>query len=186
MSTRRGFVEWRLAVELSKDPTGIKEILNGDDIHELNRIAFDLPARKIAKFFLFRSIFRGTGWGFANDPDFSHVSTDADFWNEVIDKFYKKYYGLNSCHAQWVEDCERFGKIRVFTGREWPFKKSIYPDRRNPNLTIEKWDLKQLTNKPIQGTGNDLMAIVRVNGFFQASGGLEWCVLEYPLPEKQK
>jgi len=154
-------LEWRLAVELSKDPVGIKEILNGDDTHELNRVAFDLPTRRVAKFFLFRVIFRGTGWGFANDPDFSHVSTDQDFWNDVIEKFYRKYYGLDKTHQQWVEDCERYGKLTVFTGREWPFKKNVYQNWKGQN--VEKWDLKQITNKPIQGTGNDLMAIARVN-----------------------
>lgn len=154
-------LEWRLAVELSKDPVGIKEINNGDDTHELNRVAFELPTRRIAKFFLFRVIFRGTGYGFANDPDFSHVSTSSDFWDDVIDKFYKKYHGLDQTHQQWVEDCERFGHVQVFTGRRWPFKKNIYQNWRGQ--MVEKWDLKQITNKPIQGTGNDLMAIVRVN-----------------------
>lgn len=42
-------LEWRGAVELSGDPVGLAEILNKDDIHTNNQIAFNLPDRLISK-----------------------------------------------------------------------------------------------------------------------------------------
>lgn len=47
-------LEWRTILELSKDETGISEILGGEDTHAKNQKAFDLPSRLIAKIFLFR------------------------------------------------------------------------------------------------------------------------------------
>ena len=73
-------LEWRTALELSKEYVGIEEILKGEDTHAKNQTAFDLPSRLIAKIFLFRTIFRGSGWSFANDPDFMHVSSCPIFW----------------------------------------------------------------------------------------------------------
>ena len=83
-------LEWRTAVELSKDPIGLQEILNKEDTHSKNQVAFELPSRLIAKIYLFRTIFRGSGWSFANDPDFMHVSSNPKYWDEVNYKFYEK------------------------------------------------------------------------------------------------
>ena len=47
-------LEWRVAVELSKDPIGLQEILNKEDTHSKNQLALQLPSRLIAKIFLFR------------------------------------------------------------------------------------------------------------------------------------
>lgn len=47
-------LEWRTILELSRDPVGIQEILDGADTHALNEKAFDLPSRLIAKKYLFR------------------------------------------------------------------------------------------------------------------------------------
>jgi len=47
-------LEWRTAVELSKDTVALSEILNGEDTHAKNQEAFGLPSRLIAKIFLFR------------------------------------------------------------------------------------------------------------------------------------
>lgn len=47
-------LEWRTAVELSGDPVGLKEILEQQDTHSLNQVAFNLPSRLIAKIYLFR------------------------------------------------------------------------------------------------------------------------------------
>jgi hypothetical protein len=54
-------LEWRVLLELARDQVGINEVLNGDDTHDLNRVAFSLPSRLIAKIYLFRTIYRGTG-----------------------------------------------------------------------------------------------------------------------------
>jgi hypothetical protein len=47
-------LEWRVALELSQDQTGIAEIVNHDDIHSNNQKTFELPSRLIAKIYLFR------------------------------------------------------------------------------------------------------------------------------------
>lgn len=47
-------LEWRTVVEISGDATGLKEIVAGEDAHELNRVAFSLPSRLISKKYLFR------------------------------------------------------------------------------------------------------------------------------------
>ncbi|HXQ33616.1 MAG TPA: hypothetical protein VN843_06305, partial [Anaerolineales bacterium] len=73
-------LEWRVLVWLAMDPIGIQELNNHDDIHANNQKAFSLPTRLISKKYLFRTIFRGSGWSFANDPDFLHVSNDPAYW----------------------------------------------------------------------------------------------------------
>jgi hypothetical protein len=51
----------------------------------------DLPSRLIAKTFVFRLIYGGSAFSYANDPEFTGVSSDPDFWQSVIDEFYTKY-----------------------------------------------------------------------------------------------
>jgi len=143
-------------LELSKDDVGIQEILGGEDTHEKNRTAFDLPSRLIAKIFLFRTIYRGSGWSFANDPDFMHVSTSPQFWDEMNEKFYAKYSGINNCHYRW-KDCVMAGKPIVGPmGRSWscPPKRDYKGELKIPWTT--------LTNYPVQGTGADVMMMARI------------------------
>ena len=47
-------LEWKVLLELSRDAVGIQEVLNNQDAHSLNQVAFDLPSRLIAKIYLFR------------------------------------------------------------------------------------------------------------------------------------
>src|SRR5260370_42579332 len=112
-------LEWRTAVELSHDPIGLKEIVEGQDTHSLNQAAFELPSRLIAKIYLFRTIFRGSGYAFANDPEFMHVSKDPRYWDTVNQKFYKKYSGLDATHKRWAERVVAGKALVEFTGREW-------------------------------------------------------------------
>lgn len=149
----RGQLEWRTALELSQDEVGIEEILNKDDIHSNNQAAFQLPSRLIAKIFLFRTIFRGSGWSFANDPDFMHVSTSASFWDDMNEKFYKKYNGLDKCHTRWTELVVAGKPIIGPSGRSWliPMKEGF------------KIPLTTLTNYPIQGSGADVMMVARIS-----------------------
>lgn len=150
-------LEWRTPVMLSRDPIGIEEIMSGADIHSLNQVAFELPSRLIAKIYLFRTIFRGSGWAFANDPDFNHVSADPDFWDNLNEKFYKKYSGLDRWHQKLYEIVASRQPIRGPTGREWFIE---YGDDKygNPKLPINK-----ITNYPVQGTGADIMMIARIS-----------------------
>jgi DNA polymerase I-like protein with 3'-5' exonuclease and polymerase domains len=43
-----------VAADLSRDAVMMKEIVNREDMHENNRLAFNLPSRLIAKVFVFR------------------------------------------------------------------------------------------------------------------------------------
>lgn len=150
-------LEWRVALELSQDQVGIAEILNHDDVHTNNQLLFDLPSRLIAKIYLFRTIFRGSGWAFANDPDFMHVSSDPKFWDNLNEKFYTKYAGLNQKHNEW-KDLVVAGKPIVGPlGRSWSI--SMSRDYRG-ELKIP-WTL--FTNYPMQGTGADVMMIARIS-----------------------
>lgn len=150
-------LEWRTAVELSEDATGLREIKEGQDTHSLNQIAFALPSRLIAKIYLFRTIFRGSGWSFANDNDFMHVSKSVEFWDGVNEKFYSKYSGLDQCHKRWCELVLNGKSIVGPLGREW-----FIPLKSGGEFKIP-WTL--LSNYPVQGTGADLMAIVRVSAY---------------------
>ena len=152
---RRSF-EWRTLLELAKDQVGIDEILGGEDTHAKNQDAFGLPSRLIAKIFLFRTIYRGSGWSFANDPDFMHVSAKADFWDDMNDKFYAKYSGINACHNKW-KDCVMGGNPIIGPmGRSWscPPKRDYRGELKVPWTT--------LTNYPVQGTGADVMMLARI------------------------
>jgi hypothetical protein len=152
-------LEWRVALELSQDQTGIAEIVNHDDIHSNNQKTFELPSRLIAKIYLFRTIFRGSGWAFANDPEFMHVSANPKFWDELNIKFYKKYSGLDKCHSAW-KDLVVAGKPIVGPlGRSW----SIVMGRDKHGELKIPWTL--FTNHPVQGTGADVMMIARITAY---------------------
>ena len=87
-------LEWVCASYLSQDETAYKEIWNNVDQHTDNQERFGLPSRLIAKTFVFRLIYGGSAFSYANDPNFTAVSKSESFWQDVIDAFYKKYNGL--------------------------------------------------------------------------------------------
>lgn len=137
-------LEWRTALELSQDWVGINEILGGEDTHAKNQAAFGLPSRLIAKIFLFRTIFRGSGWSFANDPDFMHVSTSSNFWDGMNEKFYQKYHSLNATHLRW-KDIVMSGKPIVGPlGREWDIKihRDNHGELKIPWTTLSNYPVK--------------------------------------------
>ena len=150
-------LEWRTAVELSKDPIGLQEILNKEDTHSKNQVAFELPSRLIAKIYLFRTIFRGSGWSFANDPDFMHVSSNPKYWDEVNYKFYEKYKGLDEKHKEWARLVASGSPIIGPLGRFWP----IPMGKDKKGEIYIPWTV--LTNYPVQGTGADVMMIARIS-----------------------
>ena len=125
------------------------------DMHEINRARFNLPERRIAKFFLFRLIYGGTAYAYAYDPDFTHVSSSPKYWQKVIDEAYEKYRVLEQTHTAWVQNVIRNGVLVVPTGREYEFA----PVRTDKGEL--KWPRTQILNYPVQGLGHDLMAIVR-------------------------
>lgn len=113
-------LEWRVITELSQDPVALQEILNKEDTHSKNEKAFSLPSRLIAKIYLFRTIFRGSGWSFANDPDFMHVSTDPQYWENVNELFFKKYEGIDKIHKKWAEQVVQGKPLEGPLGHFWP------------------------------------------------------------------
>lgn len=157
--THRSQLEWRTAIQLSNDEVGLKEILSGEDIHSKNQVAFELPTRTIAKIYLFSTIYRKTGWGFANDPDFMHVSTDPKFWDDLHEKFYSKYYGLNKCHQRWKDLVVNGDIITGPLAQSWkiPMKRDNYGNLKIP------WTV--LTNYPVQGTGAAVMMFARISAY---------------------
>lgn len=152
-------LEWRTILELSKDSIGINEVLQGEDTHSKNQEAFKLPSRLIAKIFLFRTIYRGSGWSFSNDPDFMHVSTSAKFWDEMNAKFYTKYHGIDTQHQRWKDIVVSGKPIIGPFGRQWtlPMSRDYKGELRVPMTT--------LTNYPVQGTGADIMMLVRLMAY---------------------
>lgn len=152
-------LEWRVLLELARDEIGIQEVLGKEDAHSKNQIAFNLPSRLIAKIFLFRTIYRGSGWSFANDPDFMHVSTSSQFWDSKNEAFFSKYKGINKKHYAWKAEVEAGRPIEGPFGRSW----SINLKRDNwGNLKIP-WTT--LTNYPVQGTGADVMMFARIMAY---------------------
>jgi len=150
-------LEWRVALELSQDQVGLNEIRSKQDTHSLNQEAFSLPSRLVAKTYLFRTIFRGSGWAFANDPEFSHVSSNPKYWDNVNKQFYGKYSGLDDWHIQLGKLCLNNKPIVGPLGRSW----TINMVRDKKGELVIPWST--LTNYPVQGTGADIMKIARVS-----------------------
>lgn len=152
-------LEWRCVVELSRDSVALAEIIEGQDTHSLNQVAFSLPSRLIAKVYLFRTIYRGSGYAFANDNEFMHVSSSPKFWDGVNEKFYKKYNGIDKQHHIWKDTVLSGQPIVGPLGREW-----FIPIEPTPGKEFKiPWTL--LSNFPPQGTGADVMMIARISAF---------------------
>ena len=145
-------LEWRVLAWLANDETAIKELNEKLDVHTINQKTFNLPTRLISKIYLFRTIYRGSGWAFANDPDFTHVSSDPGYWDQINTLFYNKYRGIDKCHKIWSNLTSQQKPIVSPFGREW-----LIP-LRNGEI---HWPT--MTNWPVQGTGNDILSIARVS-----------------------
>jgi DNA polymerase-1 len=143
-----------VAAQLSGDKVLCQEIIGKQDIHENNRSAFGLPSRLIAKVFKFRLIYGGSAYSYAHDPDFMAVSADEKFWQNVIDNYYKKYYGIAAWHKELIYEAQSTGRLVIPSGRYYP----ITPDhsKRNP------WPLTVIKNYPVQGFGADLVKLARL------------------------
>ena len=155
-------LEWCTYLYLSQDPVGLEEwqgVIDDPtkyDIHKANQAAFNLPSRLIAKVFLFRWIYRGSAFAYSKDPDFMPVSKSVDFWQNVIDKYYKKYKLIEKTHLQYIKQATTTGSIVSPFGREYHFAPV-----KKANGDI-KWNESDITNWPNQGCGADVMAVARV------------------------
>jgi DNA polymerase I-like protein with 3'-5' exonuclease and polymerase domains len=138
---------------LSKDPVLTKELQDGEDLHSNNQKALNLPNRLIAKTFLFRIIYGGGAYSFANDPEFASVGYNEKQWQEVIDQFYRKYSRLYQWHKEIVQEVIETRKLTVkSTGRIYEFAP-----------INGKWPETQIKNFAVQGLGADIVALARVS-----------------------
>lgn len=151
-------LEFRVAMWLSQDEIGIKEIVEGLDIHEDNRIKFNLPTRLIAKTYIFRLLYGGSAYSYSADPDFSNVSTSVKFWEGVIEETYKKYYGLGKWHRSLMTQATTTGQILTPTGRIYKYE---------PKLKRGDWEWPRtdILNYIVQGMAAEFMAIARVTAY---------------------
>ena len=154
-------IEWRMAAELSKDPTAIREIREGIDAHADNAIRFfgadkyprdskEFSAlRTDAKIFLFRMIYGGTAAGFYRDskmPDFS-----LDKWKEIVEKFKEKYSRLMEWQKENYATVLKQGYLQTFSGRMLTFAKTAkYDGTYGPSE-------KAVCNYPVQSISADLI-----------------------------
>jgi DNA polymerase I-like protein with 3'-5' exonuclease and polymerase domains len=152
-------LEWWTAVWLSQDKIGIDEIQNGKDLHLENEKAFGLPSRLIAKKYLFRTIYRGSAYAFSKDPEFASTSSSVRFWEDIGDKFFTKYNGLDQWHLSLSKLVAAGKPVVGPQGREWFFEMK----RNYRGDLVLPWTT--LTNHPVQGTGHDIMAVIRVSFF---------------------
>lgn len=148
-------LEWVGATYLSQDSTAIEEIWKSVDQHADNQQRFGLPSRLIAKTFVFRLIYGGSAYSYANDPNFKDIGGE-DFWQGVINQFYDKYKGLAQWHKDIFDTAKRDRKLVMPTGRVYNYE---------PDLKYGKaqWPRTKILNYPVQGLGADLMAIARVS-----------------------
>lgn len=155
-------MEWRSYLEWSQDPVGIDEIRQVTagkipSIHEANKSYFKLPTKLIAKTFLFRWIYRGSGWAFSHDPDFMHVSTSAKYWDKVIQAANEKYNVLFNFQEKLIERASNEEVIVIPSGREYKFKPST---GKGGELF---WNVRDIVNYPNQGFAADLVTMARIS-----------------------
>jgi DNA polymerase I-like protein with 3'-5' exonuclease and polymerase domains len=102
-------------------------------------------------------MYGGSAYSYANDPDFTEVSTSEKFWQKVIDAFYTKYSGLRNWHIQIVQEAMQNGQLVMPTGRVYKYelKRDFRGELKAPETIIK--------NYPVQGLGADVMAIIRVS-----------------------
>lgn len=145
------------AAELSGDPILCKEVEDKENIHENNRLAFNLPSRLIAKIFKFRLIYGGSAYSYAHDPDFMDVSKSEKFWQDVINNYYTKYKGIKQWHDKLLEQAMREGFIEIPSGRYYSFR------AETNQWGQSKWPLTKIKNYPVQGFGADLVKLARID-----------------------
>jgi DNA polymerase I-like protein with 3'-5' exonuclease and polymerase domains len=150
-------LEWVTVVWFAQDKVGMREIITGVDQHAENQKTFGLPERRIAKIFVFRLIYGGSKWAYALDPDFNYISKSPDYWQKVIDRFYEKYAGIARQHAAWIREATTTSGLVMPTGRRFEFHR--YQNKRGE----WEWPRTQILNYPVQGTGHDIVSIIRVS-----------------------
>lgn len=147
-----------MAADLARDTVLSKELWEKQDIHENNRVAFNLPSRHIAKIFVFKLLYGASSYGFANDPDFFSVSRSENFWQQVIDNYYKKYYGIAAWHGRLLKTAQTTKMLEIPSGRYFPINPTVNQGR-------VKWPTTIIKNYPVQGFGADLVQLARIEAY---------------------
>jgi len=150
-------LEWYSGAFLSQDKVAYKEIWNNEDQHASNQMTFELPDRIIAKKFVFRLMYGGSAYSYANDADFTHVSTSVKYWEGIIDAFYTKYNGFADWHEGLLRTVARDRRLVMPTGRVYEFE---YSRDFKGELVLPQ---TIINNYPVQGFGADMMAVARVS-----------------------
>ena len=153
------FLDWRCALFLSQDKVGIAEVERGSDFHSDNQKRYKFPAgkegRDLAKTFLYRMIFKGPAYAYANDPRFMGVSGSEKFWQNIIDTTYDKYHELADWHTRIIQQVNATGRLSIPTGRVYEFRKTAKGE----------YSERDITCYPVQGLEAELMAIARVTAY---------------------
>lgn len=79
----------------------------------------------------------------------------ANQWQEVIDQFYDKYYGIGRWHGDLLLQAKLHKKLEIPSGRYYP----ITPEIKRGELS---WPLTIIKNYPVQGFGADLVMLARL------------------------
>lgn len=150
-------LEWRTYLEWANDPIGIQEILDKEDVHANNQKHFKLPSRLISKVFLFRWIYRGSAFAYANDADFISTSSSVKFWQKAIDAANEKYHVLYEFQNEIIERASHGEVITIPSGRELTF------EMKEGRGGEWYYNIRDIVNWPNQGYAADLMVIARVS-----------------------
>lgn len=155
-----GQVEWRVAAFQSQDPIMLNEINNGVDPHRENAISVfganpeDEHTKKfkeirtIAKIVTFRLLYGGSAFGFWADPKMPNFSKKQ--WENIVDKFYKKYSGLKAWQDDNISQVYRNGGwLQSVTGRIFHFDQGA-----------KGYEIRQIKNYPVQAMATaDIMPL---------------------------
>lgn len=146
------------AAFLSECPVLRQELLSGRDLHEDNRIKFNLGTRDSSKRFKFKMIFGGTAPGFVNDPVFQHLNYNKKKWQEIIDEYYTKYNGLYKWHQNLIDSALKTGIYQSPSGRTYNYS-GLFTKH-------EEWYyIPKIKNYPVQGFGADVVMLARIDLF---------------------
>lgn len=136
---------------------GIKELNDGVDIHEKNMNDFGMYERLHAKVFLFRWLYRGPAWSYANDIIFRVISKSVNFWQAMIDTANEKYSTLYKFQNQLIRDATNGRVISNPTGREYTYT------AKEKDSGEKYFAIPDIINQGNQGFAGDLMSIFRVS-----------------------
>ena len=146
-----------VAAYLSQDATLINELNQGEDIHSNNQNQLGLPDRLTSKRFMFKMIYGGSAVGFAKDADFMFLKWNADYWQKIIDNFYRKYKGIAAWHKKLTEGILRTGYYEMPSGRQLDYRELL----KAPDWYF----VPKIKNYPVQGFGAEIVAVARISLF---------------------